>query len=144
MSTLLALLLSFVGAIIAGIVVAMVSWRTHRGDFYKAVAEEKSAENEKLTGENERLKQLTDVTPILQSLADVAEALARHADTITAVFKTTAQVFEKVGEMNGSLRANTVAMEALAERLILDEAARGLLDAASKTTSSGARRRRAP
>lgn len=110
-----------VGIIVAG----TIGWRWKRGDFYKAVATEKTAEADKLHEENERLHHLTDVTPILAALTGITAALERHA-------KTTEAVFDKVADMNGSLRAHSVAMQALANRLIVDEAARGLLSEASK------------
>ncbi len=110
------------GAFIVGI----VAWRSRRGDFYKAVAEEKNAENEQLKIERDRLKRTTDITPIVKTLDSVVQALDRHS-------KMTEQVFEKVADMNGSLRAHGEAMKALADRLILEEAARGLLEEAAKS-----------
>lgn len=112
--------------VLVGIVIAgFVGWRWKRGDFYKAVATEKTAEADKLRGETERLRALTDISPILTGLHDITLALERHA-------KTTDAVFQKVADMNGSLRAHSEAMKALADRLILDTAARGLLAEAAK------------
>lgn len=111
----------FVVLIVGGI----VAWRSKRGDFYKAVADEKTAENQELRIERDRLKQLTDISPILGALSKMTAALDRHAEM-------TEQVLAKVADMNGSLRAHSAAMQALADRLILDEAARGLLAEASR------------
>lgn len=110
------------------------AWRQKRGDFYKAVAEEKTAETERLQAENDKLKKLTDITPITASLDNVSKALERHA-------RMTEDVVKKVAEMNGSLRAHSVAMEALADRLVLDEAARGLLATAADKHRTPTRRR---
>lgn len=108
-------------AVMAGV----VAWRWKRGDFYKAVVEEKTAEIERLRADNERLRHATDISPILATLKGVTDALERHA-------KMTERVFDKVADMNGSLREHGEAMKALADHLILDEAARGLLSAAAK------------
>jgi hypothetical protein len=113
--------LVLIGAIIVG---GIFAWRQKRGDFYKAVAEEKTAESDKLRDDNAKLRQATDITPILSALEGVTEALHTHA-------QMTERVYEKVADMNGSLRAHGEAMKALADHLILDEAARGLLAAAA-------------
>lgn len=114
--------LVLIGAIVVG---GIFAWRQKRGDFYKAVAEEKTAETDKLRGENAVLRQATDITPITDALKGVTAALNTHAEM-------TEQVFEKVADMNGSLRAHGEAMKALADHLILDEAARALLATAAK------------
>lgn len=111
--------------IVGLIMVGFLGWRWKRGDFYKAVATEKTAEADKLREENERLHDLTDITPILKTLDGITRALNRHTDALDATLG-------KVADMNGSLRAHSEAMKALADRLILDEAARGLLAEASK------------
>jgi hypothetical protein len=117
------------------IIGGIVAWRSKRGDFYKAVAEEKTEETVRLRAERDKLKELTDITPIVDKLADVTGSLERHAEVTEAVFA-------KVSDMNGSLRALTVAMEALADRLVLDEAARGLLAEASKDRETPRERQR--
>lgn len=109
----------------AGIAAGALAWRSKRGDFYKAVAEEKTAEADKLRADNTRLRDMTDITPILQALKDVTAALKQTATVQN-------ETLEKVRDMNGSLRATTTAMHALADKLILDESARGLLAAAAK------------
>jgi hypothetical protein len=119
--------LVLLGAILVG---GIFAWRQKRGDFYKSVAEEKKEENEQLKQERDRLRALTDITPILQALHDVTAALERSVELSN-------QVFTKVGEMNGSLRAHGEAMKALADHLILDEAARALLAASAKTPKTG-------
>lgn len=106
------------------VVAGLTAWRSKRGDFYKAVAEEKTAETERLRGDNDKLRRATDITPILATLERVIEALDRHTEM-------TSSVFDKVADMNGSLRAHGEAMKALADHLILEEAARGLLHAAA-------------
>jgi hypothetical protein len=121
-----------VGAVILG---GIFAWRQKRGDFYKAVAEEKNDENRDLKRERDRLRAATDITPIMETLNQVVQALDRHA-------KLTEQVFEKVADMNGSLRAHGEAMKALADHLILDEAARGLLKAAAQAPTAPHRRLR--
>jgi len=110
------------GAILVG---GIFAWRQKRGDFYKAVAEEKTDENEKLKQERDQLRAMTDITPIVQALQDVTAALARSV-------AMSDQVLTKVVEMNGSLRTHGEAMKALADHLILEESARGLLAAAAE------------
>lgn len=113
-------------AVVLGVVVAGVfAWRSRRGDFYKAVAEEKTRENETLKRDNQRLHQLTDITPIIDTLDRVTKALERSSDV-------TQQSVAKLVEMNGSVKANTVALEALASRLVVEEAALGLLRTAGE------------
>ncbi len=110
----------------------LVAWRSQRGNFYKELAEERGAENNQLRTENKQLHQQRDLTPILERLDHVVEAL----EQCTA---TNQQVFSKVGEMNGALRhhgdamkAQTEAMKALTNQVILDEAARALLTTAAE------------
>lgn len=105
------------------------AWRSKRGDFYKAVAEEKTAEAERLRSDNDRLRKATDITPITKTLERLAHVIERSVETNEAVFN-------KVVDMNGSLRHHGEAMKALADKLILDEAARGLLKAAAERPSS--------
>jgi hypothetical protein len=124
--------LVLLGAVLVG---GIFAWRSRRGDFYKAVAEEKNDENRDLKRERDRLRAATDITPIMETLSQVVQALDRHA-------KLTEQVFEKVADMNGSLRAHGEAMKALADHLILDEAARGLLKAAAQAPTAAHRRLR--
>jgi hypothetical protein len=109
--------LVLLGAILVG---GIFAWRQKRGDFYKSVAEEKTEENEKLKYERERLRAATDITPIVETMNHVVQALERHG-------RMTEQLFEKVADMNGSLRAHGEAMKALGDRLIIDESARALL-----------------
>jgi hypothetical protein len=118
------------GAILVG---GIFAWRQKRGDFYKAVAEEKTDENEKLKLERDRLCAMTDITPIVESLHAVTAALERSGELSN-------QVVTKVGEMNGSLRAHGEAMKALADHLILDAAAQGLLAAAADKPRPSTRR----
>lgn len=101
------------------------AWRSKRGDFYKAVAEEKTAESERLRADNAKLRKATDITPLRNTLEELTAA-------IQSVVDTNERVFTKVAEMNGSLRHHGEAMKALADRIILDEAARGLLRAAAE------------
>jgi ABC-type anion transport system duplicated permease subunit len=110
---------------VAALVVGGVAWRSKRGDFYKAVADEKSAENVELRRERDEMQARVDVRPIVEALERVMRALETHA-------RTNADVVAKVGEMNGSLRALTTAMDALAKRLITEEAARALLAEAGR------------
>lgn len=130
---------SLVGASVLGAVFVggIVAWREKAGAFYKAVAEEKTAEAKRLHEENERLRRLTDITPIVKTLERVIAALDRHSEM-------TSQVFEKVADMNGSLRAHGEAMKALADHLILDEAARALLATAASDKPDQDTRRRQP
>jgi methyl-accepting chemotaxis protein len=114
--------LVLLGAVLVG---GIFAWRSKRGDFYKAVAEEKTEESNRLRADNDRLRHQTDITPIIDRLEHVASALDR-------VVEMSEQVVAKVGEMNGSLRSHSVAMEALAQRIVVDEAARGLLKAAAE------------
>jgi ABC-type anion transport system duplicated permease subunit len=116
--------LILVGAIFVG---GIFAWRQKRGDFYKAVAEEKNEENKQLRIERDRLSQKTNIEPIVERLEHVAAALDH-------VIEMSAQVVEKVSDMNGSLRAHSTAMEALAQRIVVEEAARGLLHAAANPT----------
>lgn len=111
--------------LVVAVIAGLIAWRSKRGDFYKAVAEEKTAETERLRDDNEKLRKATDITPLERRLDRQTEALDR-------VVQMAEDVVAKVAEMNGSLRAHSVAMEALADRLVLDEAARGLLDTAVK------------
>jgi hypothetical protein len=117
--------LVLLGAILVG---GIFAWRQKRGDFYKSVAEEKTEENKELRQERDRLKAATDISPILETMNQVVQALERHG-------RLTEQVFDKVADMNGSLRAHGEAMKALGDRLVVDEAARGLLRAASQQPS---------
>lgn len=117
-------LILIVGALIVGV----FAWRSKRGDFYKADAEEKRAENAQLRKERDEMHDRVDVRPIVAGLERVMEALEKHA-------RTNAEVVSKVGEMNGSLRALTTAMDALAQRLITEEAARALLAEAGRPRS---------
>lgn len=114
----------FVLALVA-VIGAFVAWRQHPGQFYKELAQERAEENQQLREQNEKLRKATDITPINDTLEGVVRSLERHS-------KITEQVFEKVQDMNGALRAHGAAMQALADRLILDEAARGLLAAAAR------------
>jgi hypothetical protein len=109
--------LVLLGAILVG---GIFAWRQKRGDFYKSVAEEKTEENEQLKHERDRLRAATDITPIVETMNHVVQALERHG-------RMTEQLFEKVADMNGSLRAHGEAMKALGDRLIVDEASRALL-----------------
>jgi hypothetical protein len=126
----LALIVALVVTPCSGLAGSFVAFRWGRGDFYKSVAEEKTKENEALKAERDRLKRATDITPILDALTQVTTSLERHA-------QMTESVFAKVGDMNGSLRALTTAMTALTDRLILDEAARGLLRTAASRSTEG-------
>lgn len=123
--------LILVVAVLAG---GLTAWRSKRGDFYKAVAEEKTAETERLRADNKTLRQTRDLTPIIETLHGVTAALERHTEM-------TEKVFDKVADMNGALRAHGEAMKALADHLILDEAARGLLETATKARDRAPRRR---
>jgi hypothetical protein len=121
-------LILFVGLAAGG----FAAWKSKRGDFYKSTAEERGAENTQLRAENLKLRGQKDIEPIMNVLRDVVAALDRQTKTSDAVFK-------KVADMNGSLRhtgdamrQQAEAMRALADRLILDEAARGLLIAAAE------------
>lgn len=105
--------------------VGLAAWRSKRGDFYKAVAEEKTAEVDKLRDDNQKLRSQTDIRPILKALEHVVEAVERSNRSSDAVLS-------KVVEMNGALRSHATAMEALADRMVLDEAAKGLLAAAAE------------
>lgn len=98
----------------------LVAWRSKRGDFYKAVADEKAEQVRNQQDELDSLRKLTDITPIIDAVENMTKALARQAELTDAVFA-------KVADMNGSLRAHGEAMKALADHLILDEAARALL-----------------
>jgi len=109
----------------AAAIAGTFAWRSKRGDFYKAVSEEKSAENDKLRDEVKSLRAMKDITPIVKALEGVTQALERTA----AVQNET---LEKVRDMNGSLRAHSAAMQALADKMILEESARGLLAAAAE------------
>jgi hypothetical protein len=53
-------------------------------------------------------------------------------------------VFDKVADMNGALRAHGEAMKALADHLILDEAARALLATAATDKPHERQTRRTP
>lgn len=121
-------LILFLGVIAAG----LAAWKSKRGDFYKSTAEERGAENTELRAENVKLRGQKDIEPIMAVLRDVVAALDRQTTT-------SGEVFKKVADMNGSLRhtgdamrQQAEAMRALADRLILDEAARGLLTAAAQ------------
>ena len=120
--------------LVVGACLGVVAWRSKRGEFYKAVAEEKSEQVDKLLAENTKLREATDITPIIDTLRGVSVALEKHAKTIDAVF-------QKVADMNGSLRHHSEAMKALADRLILDEAARALLTEAAARKSPSTQRR---
>lgn len=120
--------------VIGLLAVGVVSWRSKRGDFYKEVAEEKTAEADKLRDDNEKLRNATDIRPILRALENVTAAVERSNRSSEAVIA-------KVADMNGSLRAHATAMEALADRIVLDEAARGLLAAAAEEKPRTPRRR---
>lgn len=113
----------------AAIAGGLAAWRSKRGDFYKSVAEEKTDEVERLREDNDKLRKATDITPITNTLE-------RLAGVLEQVVKTNERVFDKVVDMNGSLRHHGEAMKALADKLILDEAARGLLKAAAERPSS--------
>jgi hypothetical protein len=110
--------------LMAAAIAGLGAWRSKRGDFYKSVADEKTAETERLRGENARLRDATDITPLKQTLEELTSA-------IQSVVDTNERVFAKIVEMNGSLRHHGEAMKALADRIILDEVARGLLRAAA-------------
>jgi hypothetical protein len=110
--------------LVAAAFAGLGAWKSRRGDFYKSVAEEKTAETERLKADNAKLRDATDITPLKRTLEQLVGA-------IEGVVETNEAVFEKVGEMNGSLRHHGEAMKALADRIILDEAARGLLRAAA-------------
>lgn len=120
---------------IVAVIGGIFAWRQKRGDFYKAVAEEKTAESERLRKDNEKLRLATDITPIVDTLHEVVVALNSHAEL-------TKELFAKVADMNGSLRAHGEAMKALADHLIVGEAARGLLEAAADKPTPPTRRRR--
>jgi hypothetical protein len=120
--------LVLLGAILVG---GIFAWRQKRGDFYKSVAEEKTEENEKLKHERERLRAATDITPIVETMNQVVQALERHG-------RMTEQLFEKVADMNGSLRAHGEAMKALGDRLIVDEASRALLRTSAESPRKSA------
>jgi dsDNA-specific endonuclease/ATPase MutS2 len=122
--------LMLIGLTIGG----LVAWRSKRGDFYKAVAEEKTAEAERLLADNARMHHLTDLTPLRDSQQQIADALERHGELLSATMA-------KLSDLNGSLRALTTANEALAQKLITDEASRALLREASEPAVP--RRRRA-
>lgn len=122
--------LMLIGLTIGG----LVAWRSKRGDFYKAVAEEKTAEAERLLADNARMHHLTDLTPLRDSQQQIADALERHGELLSATMA-------KLTDLNGSLRALTTANEALAQKLITDEASRALLRQASEPEVP--RRRRA-
>lgn len=109
---LLMLLVALTGSVIA--------WRWKRGDFYKAVAEEKTAETGRLREELDQRRRMTDITPIVTTLERVVDSLDKTASVLD-------ETVEKVRDLNGSLKAHSTAVQALADRLVLDEAARALL-----------------
>lgn len=109
---------------------AVASWRTRSGSFYKAVAEERQDEVDKLREELNMRRKMTDLTPIVESLGAVSDALNRHATTIDTLFN-------KVSDLNGSMKAHEEAMKSLAKQLVVDEAARTLLRTAAESPSEG-------
>lgn len=115
--------------VIVGFIAAMFggffSWRSKQGEFYKELAQERKDQIEALQKELEQRRLMTDISPITKTLEGVTKALENHT-------QLTEQVFDKVADMNGSLRHTASAMQALGDRLVLDEAARALLATAAE------------
>lgn len=121
----------FLIVVVVGIAAGLERYTSLLDRFRRRSAAEAAAEIaivnlalDRVSDENERLRRATDITPILETLDNVVTALDRHS-------QMTEKMFAKIADMNGSLRHHGEAMKALADKLVLDEAARGLLQAAA-------------
>ena len=77
-------------------------------------ADAAESELEKLRGRTAVLEARTDLRPIV-------EALEKHAEQMILSQKLHTQTLDKLNDLNGSLKANTVAVEFLSRQVIDDD-----------------------